>query len=50
MKFIRAFAIVNCLHQLYGVIKAFFIRNRVNNEKCVCPSDVLINLRDITLQ
>lgn len=50
MQLICAFPVVNCLNQLYGIIEAVFIRNWIYDEKCVCPSDVFVYLRCITLK
>jgi len=50
MQLIGAFAVVNGLNQLYSVVEAVFIRNGIYNKECVCPADVLVDLRCITLK
>ena len=50
MQFICAFAVVNGLNQLYSVVETVFICNGIYDKKCVCPSDIFVNLRCITLK
>lgn len=50
MQFICAFAVVDCFNQMYGIIKAVFVRDGIHHEKSVGPFDVFINLRRIALE
>ena len=50
MQFICAFAVVNGLNQLYSVVETVFISDGIYDKKCVCPSDIFVNLRCITLK
>lgn len=50
MQLICALVVVNGLNQLNGIVEAVLIRNGIYHKKCVCPANVLGDLRCITLK